>query len=937
MFFFRVHFYSRTVSIHVSGIVNVTSSFRQHQFSFVLDESPSKEHASSKPEGIFAITAIRGDPLTSPSITVFGSIFARFLSSNVTKARIHHSDGSDVANICGLENVLPCSPTTPISNNDGFEWVHSFGTNHSFGVRISSAAFFGRNDSLFLNIHTSMHPSGELRGPLKFIVPVSPRVLPSFAINKTSGTATNAFLKPYGNFTIDREESHPFSPLITVYGAVFATFISSQVISVHMHGPASRNNDGPIVATICGSPSSVPCNRVRAVANTNVFEWAQIVSDSGIVLNKTLVQNGLYYLNIHTVANLGGELRGQTDLQCAGACGIPPFPSMTLLRPLYHSNASSNCSFLRCSFPFFHPIPELFKDVVIYFSTNSSAKFELSFTLNDLYLYEVPFDVFPISFSRGVTHFVQAQLIGFFGSSSLSPLYPFVLPVVPSVHILEVDVDFESVILRAAYPLADIQLFEAVFMDERQLAHPSAAEDNILFFFDIMNASIPRNLKLEIHVRAIVSTSPLLSSNYTSQNISLPILPIPNVTSVIQRPSSFTIVVDSLPQNLPSAIGYNVSFASGEVDNIVTEVFRSLDNQHTFDEEFLNFLRNLNVTSFVSLKTVFRQTSLSSKYSRPLKFSLLPPPASPSSIVYELHVGLHNCLNLSWASSDSDIKAFKITIPPVPESFYVDGHLRQTSLCNVLVENTIYIASISSIADSGESPAAEVVIRYFMKPQLIFSSDPIPSIGMPIEQPSLQAVIYNFPVGLNASSPGFGVFLKRTEHPAIQSSAISIYVDAALQPDDPTLVSFRIPQLPDLCAAGVCSSYEVDLCFVARSGVSVCASLSITSILTASILKVSKTSGPTKPKIFIDDIYVSIVELDPLFLDGALNFDAIVNCVGASGHSSSMVQFSPVEGTAVVRITPPPVNSATTMIFSIFLKNLITLDFIPRVNVSFAY
>jgi hypothetical protein len=162
-------------------------------------------------------------------------------------------------------------------------------------------------------------------------------------------------------------------------GAVFAYFVSSEVISVPMHGPASRNNDGPIVATICGNPSSVPCNHVSAVANTNVFEWSQFVSDSGIGLNKTLAQNGLYYLNIHAVENSGGELRGQTDLQCVGACGVPPFPSMTLLRPLYHSNASSNCSFLRCSFPFFYPIPELFKDIVIYFSTNSSEKFSAFF------------------------------------------------------------------------------------------------------------------------------------------------------------------------------------------------------------------------------------------------------------------------------------------------------------------------------------------------------------------------------------------------------------------------------------------------------------------------------------------------------------------------------------------------------------------------------
>ena len=150
-------------------------------------------------------------------------------------------------------------------------------------------------------------------------------------------------------------------------------------------------------------------------------------------------------------------------------------------------------------------------------------------------------------------------------------------------------------------------------------------------------------------------------------------------------------------------------------------------------------------------------------------------------------------------------------------------------------ENSIYFAQIFSIANSGESDAAQLEIRYFMKPQLIFSSDPIPSIGLSPDEPSLQAAIYKFPASMNTPSLGFSVLLCRTQAPAFNASAIFVTALASQDPNVPTLISFRILQLPDLCFSGGCSSYEVDVCFSSTGDASVCSFLIVRSVSRATI------------------------------------------------------------------------------------------------------
>ena len=99
----------------------------------------------------------------------------------------------------------------------------------------------------------------------------------------------------------------------------------------------------------------------------------------------------------------------------------------------------------------------------------------------------------------------------------------------------------------------------------------------------------------------------------------------------------------------------------------------------------------------------------------------------------------------------------------------------------------------------------------------------------------------------------------------------------------------------------------------------------------------SQVAGPTKPRPFIDDIYVSVNNIDPLFLDESSVYVPVVICFGATRHSFDTLQFSHIDGIAMFRITPPPVNTATRMVFITYFQNSRSLVFVPRMNVSFMY
>jgi hypothetical protein len=80
----------------------------------------------------------------------------------------------------------------------------------------------------------------------------------------------------------------------------------------HLHAPAANGVDGGVIVPLCGNPlTDSPCY----LTNTNRTQTFSFD------LPLKLLDQGMIYLNLHTAANINGELRGQL----AGVVNIPSF------------------------------------------------------------------------------------------------------------------------------------------------------------------------------------------------------------------------------------------------------------------------------------------------------------------------------------------------------------------------------------------------------------------------------------------------------------------------------------------------------------------------------------------------------------------------------------------------------------------------------------
>lgn len=186
-----------------------------------------------------------------------------------------------------------------------------------------------------------------------------------------------------------------------------------------------------------------------------------------------------------------------------------------------------------------------------------------------------------------------------------------------------------------------------------------------------------------------------------------------------------------------------------------------------------------------------------------------PPPDAPEPFTNNV---FGECVNFTWSHQNSDILDFTISVLSLPRVI-VDGSLRAHSICGTFSRNIIYIVGISCRSRSGVSHEVYTEVRYYLQPRLVFSSAPIPSIGLAPSDPPLEALIYDFPTG--ASLTGFVVYFSSDEDPLV--NRLLAFVNGTVLPENPYAplqVYFRTPVFPDFCMpSGECRSYKVSVCF----------------------------------------------------------------------------------------------------------------------------
>ena len=221
---------------------------------FALDlATGSAANAQLKPFGTLSVTGTVGSP-SSHLLTLFGSVFARDLSGNVTAAHIHGPATATgvapvVATICGPPSATACNGVTALPATSLFEWTQPL---PSSGVVLNSTLFM--NGLLYLNIHTTLNGNGELRGQLAAKPPH-----PS---------------SPYSNFTTNATDwapISPFSPPIVTQIFFFSDALCSKLsnASVVSSNPAFASSNSCLQMSIGGDITyvkAVACGANAAVA-----------------------------------------------------------------------------------------------------------------------------------------------------------------------------------------------------------------------------------------------------------------------------------------------------------------------------------------------------------------------------------------------------------------------------------------------------------------------------------------------------------------------------------------------------------------------------------------------------------------------------------------------------------------------------------------------
>lgn len=181
----------------------------------------------------------------------------------------------------------------------------------------------------YINVHTTDFPGGELRGQVRTYAPPPNHNALLLGSNEATPVTTNA--KGVARLTLVNTDT-------LQYQIAVSDIIS--ITAAHIHfGPSGKN--GPVVHGLYnGSGPFDPANPISGTLTLNGQHLVDLLT-------------GYYYVNVHTSANPGGEIRGQIggprlyQANLSGAAEVPARTSTASGRAVLALNGSATKLFYR--------------------------------------------------------------------------------------------------------------------------------------------------------------------------------------------------------------------------------------------------------------------------------------------------------------------------------------------------------------------------------------------------------------------------------------------------------------------------------------------------------------------------------------------------------------------------------------------------------------